>query len=41
MDAVPVLFIFTFIVGLLAGLGLAESLWGVDSRPGIGDDHAR
>jgi hypothetical protein len=28
-------------VGLLTVLGIAAALWGVDSRPSYGDDHAR
>ena len=29
------------IIGSLALLGLAAARWGVDSRPTIGDNHAR
>lgn len=29
------------IVGLMTALGIAAVLWGVDSRPSYGDDHAR
>jgi hypothetical protein len=28
-------------VGLLTALGIAAVLWGVDTRPSYGDDHAR
>jgi nitrogen fixation-related uncharacterized protein len=28
-------------VGLMTALGIAAVLWGVDSRPSYGDDHAR
>jgi hypothetical protein len=28
-------------IGLMTALGIAASLWGVDSRPSYGDDHAR
>jgi hypothetical protein len=28
-------------IGLMTVLGLAALAWGVDSRPSIGDDHAR
>ena len=28
-------------VGLMTVLGIAAVLWGVDSRPSYGDDHAR
>jgi nitrogen fixation-related uncharacterized protein len=28
-------------VGLLTALGMAALLWGVDTRPSYGDDHAR
>ena len=28
-------------VGILTVLGVAAALWGVDSRPSYGDDHAR
>lgn len=27
--------------GILTALGIAAALWGVDSRPSYGDDHAR
>jgi hypothetical protein len=30
-----------FILAALGFLGLAATRWGVDSRPTIGDDHAR
>ena len=29
------------LIGLLALFGFASASWGVDSRPSIGDDHAR
>jgi hypothetical protein len=29
------------VVGLMTVLGIAAGLWGVDSRPSYGDDHAR
>jgi hypothetical protein len=41
MDALPALFIFSLTGSILAVLGLAASAWGTDSRPSIGDDHAR
>ena len=28
-------------IGILTVLGFAALMWGVDSRPSIGDDHAR
>ena len=28
-------------LALFAALAIAAQLWGVDSRPGLGDDHAR
>ena len=28
-------------VGLMTALGIAAGLWGADSRPSYGDDHAR
>jgi len=28
-------------VGIMSALGIAAGLWGVDSRPSYGDDHAR
>ena len=28
-------------IGLTTALGIAALMWGVDSRPSIGDDHAR
>jgi nitrogen fixation-related uncharacterized protein len=42
MDTVTTLIILS--VSIAAGLGalaLAAARWGVDSRPTIGDDHAR
>ncbi|HSO29575.1 MAG TPA: hypothetical protein VLS28_06710 [Candidatus Sulfomarinibacteraceae bacterium] len=42
MDAISL--IITVSISIAAGfglLGLAAARWGVDSRPGIGDDHAR
>lgn len=41
MDVLPAVFFITVTTSIFAVLGLAASLWGVDSRPGIGDDHAR
>jgi len=41
MDALSALFIFTITSTVLAVLGLASAAWGTDSRPYIGDDHAR
>lgn len=28
-------------MGIMTALGIAAVLWGTDSRPSIGDDHAR
>ena len=28
-------------LALFAAVAIAAQLWGVDSRPGLGDDHAR
>jgi hypothetical protein len=28
-------------IGILTALGIAAELWGTDSRPTYGDDHAR
>lgn len=28
-------------MGIMSALGIAALLWGVDSRPSYGDDHAR
>jgi hypothetical protein len=28
-------------MGILTALGFAAALWGTDSRPSYGDDHAR
>lgn len=28
-------------IGIVSALGIAAVLWGVDSRPTYGDDHAR
>ena len=36
----PIITIF-LIVGLMTALGILAGLWGVDSRPSYGDDHAR
>jgi hypothetical protein len=41
MDAFPALFILSITSTVLAVLGLASAAWGTDSRPRIGDDHAR
>jgi Mg2+ and Co2+ transporter CorA len=41
MDMLVALLLITVMSGLFAVLGVAASIWGVDSRPGIGDDHAR
>jgi hypothetical protein len=41
MDAFPGIAIFTLTLGLLTVLGIGATLWGTDSRPSIGDDHAR
>jgi len=41
MDTFSAMFLISIITSIFAGLGLAASLWGVDSRPGMGDDHAR
>ena len=38
MDAMFALFIA---ISAFAGLGVAALGWGVDSRPGMADDHAR
>lgn len=38
MPALVILLIAAFI---LAGLDIAATEWGTDSRPGFGDDHAR
>ena len=41
MDALPAIFFFSLITSGFAVLGLAAAAWGTDSRPSIGDDHAR
>jgi hypothetical protein len=41
MEALSATFLITLMTSIFAGLGIAASLWGVDSRPGMGDDHAR
>ncbi len=28
-------------MGIMTALGIAAALWGTDSRPSYGDDHAR
>jgi hypothetical protein len=38
MEAIFALFIA---IGAFVGLGIAALGWGVDSRPGIADDHVR
>jgi hypothetical protein len=38
MDA---LIIFAVILAALIGLDIAAAVWGVDSRDGFADDHAR
>jgi hypothetical protein len=38
MDAIFALFV---VITAFAGLGLAAAGWGVDSRPGMADDHRR
>ena len=39
--AMDVLFVAVAIVSGLAAFGLAALRWGVDSRPGVCDDHGR
>jgi len=41
MDALPAFFIFSLTSTILGVLGIAAAAWGTDSRPSIGDDHAR
>ena len=41
VDVLPAFFIFSLISSILAALGLTAAAWGTDSRPSIGDDHAR
>jgi hypothetical protein len=41
MDALPAIFIFSLTSSVFAVLGLAAAAWGADTRPTIGDDHAR
>jgi hypothetical protein len=41
MDALAALFIFSISTTVLAVLGIASAAWGTDTRPTIGDDHAR
>ena len=41
MDALSATAIITLITSIFAGLAVASTRWGVDSRPGLGDDHAR
>ena len=31
----------TALLSIFAALAIAADLWGVDSRPSLGDDHAR
>lgn len=32
---------FVLLIGIMTALGIAAVLWGTDSRPSYGDDHAR
>ena len=41
MDALPALSFFGLSMVLFGLLAVAAILWGADSRPTIGDDHAR
>jgi len=41
MEALSALFVLIITSSLFAALGLASNIWGADSRPSIGDDHAR
>lgn len=41
MDASPALSLAILMMSLFGSLALAASFWGSDSRPRIGDDHAR
>jgi len=41
MDLITNIVALASIVGSLGLLGLAAARWGVDSRPSIGDSHAR
>jgi nitrogen fixation-related uncharacterized protein len=35
------IFVLMLMIGIMTALGIAALMWGVDSRPTIGDDHAR
>jgi hypothetical protein len=41
MDAIAALSFFGVSMALFGLFGAAAALWGVDSRPTIGDDHVR
>ena len=41
MEIFAPLIVAALIVASLGALGLAARAWGVDSRPGMADDHAR
>ena len=41
MDAMAGIAIFSLTCGLLTVIGIAAAFFGADSRPSIGDDHAR
>lgn len=41
MDIFAPLVLAAIIAVILGALGLAAVAWGADSRPGVGDDHAR
>jgi hypothetical protein len=32
---------FTLLIGIFIVVGMAATTWGTDSRPTLGDDHAR
>ena len=32
---------FVLSIGIMSAFGIAAGLWGTDSRPSYGDDHAR
>ena len=41
MDTFSAAALITLVTSIFAGLAVASVRWGVDSRPGLGDDHAR
>ncbi len=41
IQIVSALIAYALVVAAAGAVGLAAARWGVDSRPGLGDDHRR